>query len=226
MHSAPLKRTLTPAQQARRTRILEASRKLLAEQGYDGMIMRDVAQLAEVSPTTLYNLYNTKDELLLAALRESVAESWRRAAELEPDPGFERLLAQMRMSAVQTRENPAFAKAIVRALFKANADDAILEFLIERNQRAVATSLRAMSERNELQPTCDLDALARSMVANFWSIYFLWASNLIDAHQLERELQRGYLALLQGAAQGDLHGLIAAQLEPLYRAAGYHLVEG
>ena len=87
-------RSLTPNQQARRARILEAARALVAEHGYDGMIMRDVATAAHVSPTTLYNLYNTKDELLLEALRDAVAEGWQRAAQVVPDLGLQRLLEQ------------------------------------------------------------------------------------------------------------------------------------
>ena len=46
-------RTLTPNQQERRRRILGAARGLVAKNGYDGMIMRDVAMRAKVSPTTL-----------------------------------------------------------------------------------------------------------------------------------------------------------------------------
>ena len=69
MPGASSQRKLTPNQQARRSRILTAAQALLGEHGYDGMIMRDVAARAGVSPTTLYNLYNTKDELLLEALR-------------------------------------------------------------------------------------------------------------------------------------------------------------
>ena len=59
---------LTARQEVRREKILSAARKLVASQGYDGMVMSDLAESAEVSPTTLYNLFNTKDELLLEAL--------------------------------------------------------------------------------------------------------------------------------------------------------------
>ena len=66
-------RGLTPRQEGRRHRILSAARDMLSEYGYEGTVMSKVAQRAGVSPTTLYNLYNTKDELLLEALRELAA---------------------------------------------------------------------------------------------------------------------------------------------------------
>ena len=59
---------LTPRQESRRHRILKVTREMVADHGYEGMVMSEVAERADVSPTTLYNLYNTKDELLLEAL--------------------------------------------------------------------------------------------------------------------------------------------------------------
>ena len=56
---------LTPRQESRRHRILLVAREMVADHGYEGMVMSEVAERADVSPTTLYNLYNTKDELLL-----------------------------------------------------------------------------------------------------------------------------------------------------------------
>ena len=57
-------KSLTPRQEDRRDRILGVARQMVADYGYGGMVMSEVAERAEVSPTTLYNLYNTKDELL------------------------------------------------------------------------------------------------------------------------------------------------------------------
>lgn len=51
MKAALSHRELTASQQARRERILSATRTLVGQAGYDGMIMRDVAHLAAVSPT-------------------------------------------------------------------------------------------------------------------------------------------------------------------------------
>ena len=68
-------RKLTPRQEDRRQRILASARDLVADQGYDGMVMSQVAERAGVSPTTLYNLYNTKDQLVLEALRELLADN-------------------------------------------------------------------------------------------------------------------------------------------------------
>lgn len=209
-------RTLTENQRARRHRILEAARSLVAAHGYHGMVMRDVAVQANVSPTTLYNLYNTKDDLLLAALRERVSEGWEQAAEQVPELGLQRLLTQMQMSAQQTRESPEYAMAIARSLFRANPGDQIMQDLVTRSQRALLLSLQAMVERGELHAACDLDRLANMMVAAFWSNYFMWANGLLPIEDLEETLYRGYLALLQPASQADTQARIQHLLHALY----------
>ena len=71
-------KSLTPRQEERRHRILAAARQMVADHCHEGMVMSHVADRAEVSPTTLYNLYNTKDELLLEALRELLVISYQR----------------------------------------------------------------------------------------------------------------------------------------------------
>ena len=83
---------LTPRQEVRREKILSAARKLVASQGYDGMVMSDLAEVAEVSPTTLYNLFNTKDELLLEALRGLMVKNYEKVEKLPEDTGWRYLL--------------------------------------------------------------------------------------------------------------------------------------
>ena len=54
--------------------ILEATLRLLVEQGYDGMSMEAVASVAGVGKPTIYRRYATKRELVVAAV-SSLAES-------------------------------------------------------------------------------------------------------------------------------------------------------
>ncbi len=213
MASTAAARTLTPNQQERRQRILSAARDLVAKHGYDGTIMRDVAMLAKVSPTTLYNLYNTKDELLLEALRESVAEGWNRTAEEFHELGFDRLLGQMHNSVEQTREEPAYARAITQALLRANEGDQIVDVLIGGTTRAIVVSLEAMLEKGELNPRTDIQHLSETMVAAFWSQYMMWSKGQYDPDRLELELKRNYLSLLLPVCLRPLQQKISSELD-------------
>ena len=52
----------------RRERILASARELIAERGYEGLTMRDLAAHCRVSVPTLYNQFGSKDSLLAAAV--------------------------------------------------------------------------------------------------------------------------------------------------------------
>lgn len=47
-----------------RTRILEAARDILSEEGLDGLSMRGIAERIEYSPATIYLYFQDKDELI------------------------------------------------------------------------------------------------------------------------------------------------------------------
>jgi len=79
-------------QQAETSRglILEAARKLFADEGYDGVSMRKIASIAQCSPAALYTLFPNKRQLLrhlweevFAALFGVLEAAYDRSA--EPD---------------------------------------------------------------------------------------------------------------------------------------------
>lgn len=206
--------SLTPNQQRRRTRILDATRELVTRHGYDGMIMRDVAALADVSATTLYNLYNTKDELLLAALRERITHSSTQAALESDGPGYEYLLAHVRNVCKETRRAPAYVGAIAQALFRASPGDPLTQVLLGALRDDTLQSLRAMHDRGELHSGIDASELATALAGSFWSVFFLWDKGLLKIGDLERAQLKGYLSVLIPAAQGKARN----ELEKRYRS--------
>ncbi len=73
----------TPRERRRaRTRqaILEAAREIIAEQGPEGLSMRELANRIEYSPSGLYEYYASKEELLDAVIDEGLEELSERIA--------------------------------------------------------------------------------------------------------------------------------------------------
>src|SRR5664279_5450647 len=62
------KPSLTPAQQARRNRIVDAGLALLAERDYDRIQVKDVALGANVALGTLYHYFSSKEQLFAEVL--------------------------------------------------------------------------------------------------------------------------------------------------------------
>ena len=64
-----------PAQSPGETAILAAGARLFAEQGFDGVSMRGVAQTAGVSKANIYHHFSSKKALYLAILQSSALET-------------------------------------------------------------------------------------------------------------------------------------------------------
>lgn len=210
-------RTLTPKQEDRRERILSAARDMVADHGYEGMVMSHVAEKAGVSPTTLYNLYNTKDELVLEALRELLLQNVLKISAESAGPGWKFILKMILNGAWMANSAPAYAEAITQAMLRANSGDALIEMLLGNSRRDILLSLRAMREAGELDPRVNTDALATSLVGVYWSTFMLWNKGLVKLQAMEHTLQLNFLAILippsLGAARAELEALYNALLD-------------
>ena len=210
-------KSLTPRQEDRRHRILAATRKMVADYGYEGMVMSQVAELAEVSPTTLYNLYNTKDELLLEALRELLVESYRRVGELSQGPGWKYLLSVVEFGAETRASEPAYAEAITDALLRAVPGDALTELLLRTVQEDFLHSLKAMATRSELKEEVDIEHLSTVLLGNYWSTFLLINKGMGEIARMRYTLEVNLLSVLIAASQGKCREDMESTLEAIRR---------
>ena len=208
-------RPLTPTQQFRRDRIITAARELVARHGYDGMIMRDVATLAEVSPTTLYNLYNTKDELLLAALRGKLAENLQVAPPESFASGYDFFAAQIHNSVRQTLDEPEYAGAMTRALMRANPGDPLVKYLVHNMRNGLLQGLQVMARHGELKAKAQLEQVAQNLTSSFWGTHMMLCQNEVKVAELENTLNRLFLSILIPIAKGKARKLLEAHYNEL-----------
>ena len=201
-----------------RERILTTTRTQLSELGYDGINMRDLAASARVSPTTLYNLYENKDVLVLSALQDQL-EQMARQAEARPEEGLTYLLEISRAIAQQIQDTPRWADAIARLLFQASPQDPITRTLLIDTLAARRTALEAMREAGELNRRADSAALARSLMGAVWSTLLLWTKSVIPLEALPAELLRNQLYVLLAEATEPVRQRLQRELDELHCAA-------
>lgn len=176
-------KAITPRQQDRRDRILECTRQQVARLGYDGVNMRELAVEADVSTATLYNLFNSKDELILAA---SEALLTGIAAQVE-GRGISRLIFQLETTAEVIVSNPNYADAMGRMLFAAEASAPVVKMMIDNGRRGYEVVLRQMQEDGELVAGVDIEKLARNLAGVIWSVNLLWMKGFIALHDFKEE---------------------------------------
>ena len=198
-----MSKRLTPRQKERRARILRTARELINEAGYAGMTTRELAARAKVSATTLFNLYNTKEELLLAALREQLNGMNTELEQVQPALGWERIVSFHDVIASQSERTPAYAQAIVHALLQAGPGDPLVRILIGNFQQVIVESLQSMKENKQLNGSSSPEDLAATLVGTFWGTQMLWDKGLIDNTLVRRMSLVNCISILAPAARGQ-----------------------
>ncbi|MBA58115.1 MAG: hypothetical protein CMQ40_02970 [Gammaproteobacteria bacterium] len=197
-------RNLTPRQEVRREKILSATRKLVASQGFDGMVMSDVAEAACVSPTTLYNLYNTKDELLLEALRGLVVKNYEKVGQRFGVGSWRYLLGVVENGAWLRSAEPEYGEAITDALLRAKPGDPLTQLLFENVRQDFAYSLKQMKLRGELAGGVDPQHLAVILLGNYWGTFLLLNKGIEKSRRLIHSANINLLSVLIASTCGEV----------------------
>lgn len=190
--------SLTRTQVERRERILEAVRDRLSSHGYDGLSMRDLADSANVSPTTLYNLFGGKDALVLAALRDLLGQIAERVAQSEAT-GMRRLLVGAEEIGKQIVATPEYAEGMTRTLFNADPADPICDLLLANGIEGNRQALVEMQALGEIQRHIDVEAFARDLTGRGWMVILLWMKGFIALRDMPSELKRSIVVALAAA---------------------------
>jgi AcrR family transcriptional regulator len=186
---------LTAVQQQRRERILLSARDQLSQLGYEGLNMRELAVIADVSTSTLYNLYQSKDTLILAALEDQLADINAVVAETNTS-GLGRFLARVEAVADQIVETPKYAEAMGKMLFGADAHDPIVQLLIGTSLSFNREELAEMASCGELRQETDRNFLARSLSSTGWSTVLMWMKGYVALHDFKQEYVRNAVTML------------------------------
>lgn len=211
----PTKRKYESARQLeRQSRILSAAREMLAEVGYNGLTIRELANRAGAAQGTLYNLFGSKDELIVAAIEDQLSELAERAA-TQSEPGIDRILALGEETSGQIRRTPAYAEAMARAVFSSSPDDALTKNLYLRGLVNLREQLTAAKAAGELRSSVRVPRLARHLQAQTWGLVAGWMLGMFPLSQLSREYRRSQIMTLASCAAGDAKVRLEAELEKL-----------
>ena len=97
----------------RRARILVSARRLIAERGFDGMTMRELAAASRVSVPTLYNLFGGKHALLVGELEETFTRVDASMRAARGDGFVERMIAGCEAANDDLLSVPRYSRALI-----------------------------------------------------------------------------------------------------------------
>lgn len=190
---------MTPNQIARREKILRVTREQVARHGYESLSIRDLADQAGVSPTTLYNLFDNKDGLVLASLQSNLERIDRTAIE-EGESVLDFVIRRARVTCTTIIEVPKYSQAIARLLFTAEPSDQVVQLVLATPASRFLRYNRLMRQDGTLRNDVKLEELARVLSGSNWATILMWMKGFIALHEFEREFLTGILLPLRGAS--------------------------
>ena len=106
----------TPQGTARRRRLYEIAIRGIAERGYEGMTLRDIARAARVSPALLYRYFPSKRSIVLALYDELSAAYADRATDMPRGRWRDRYLFALKASLAVLSPHRGTLSALVAVL--------------------------------------------------------------------------------------------------------------
>lgn len=181
------------AQRRRRARILSTARHLIARHGRDGFVLKEVAELCDVSVQTIYNLVGDRSRVMAVAVNEFIAASFTLAG----DPAHPaRFLVLADNYWTTAAEQPDYVRNATIDYFSPHQDyrQAVQSFAA----RIYADSLGAMKRGGYLSAGADTQALAYRFTCLTAAMVFDWSIGSRSLEELRVDLFEGHAALLRG----------------------------
>jgi len=201
---------------ARRARIVQAARDLLREAGTAGLSMRALAERAGVSPATPYNLFGSKQAILISVL-EDIRDFGRDFSAAAARSPLERLLQATALAVGFYEKDPDFYRVLWTTLLASDAGadrQAIFNpkrdaFWLQLLQDAVAA--------DQLRADIALPLLARALDRAFRGSMLDWVAGELATAELQASIGYAHVLVLQGAATAQGRDELASALQRFQR---------
>jgi AcrR family transcriptional regulator len=198
----------------RRARIGKVARRLVAERGYEGLTMRELAHEARVAVPTLYNLFGSKDAILVAELEASAREVASQV-KMGGDSFFARAMAAFEAGMRLVEEAPDFYRACMQ-MFLTSRETAEMRRRIEDGYIAImASNLAAAKSAGQLADWAQPEIVARHMFALYISCLIGWGVGDLDLPAFRAAALSGLCHLLAGVARGPFAADVEAKIRTL-----------
>jgi AcrR family transcriptional regulator len=186
----------------RRLRIVEAATSLLRESGLDAVSMLQIAERAEVSPATVYNLFQGKAAVLQQVFDRDLSE-YERLVELAPArDALDRLFTAVEVAASLYRSDPGFYRAMAQG--GRRGGDAPRPAIGEPRTGFWRRMVAAARAEGRLVPETDERLVGVTLSQVMRGVFSEWAAGVISADRLAQETGYGFALALLAYAAGDL----------------------
>jgi AcrR family transcriptional regulator len=192
----------SPAIRARRRRILEESRRMIAEDGLLNFNMNELCKRAGVAKRTLYNAFQTREQLIAIAISEYFQEYVDRIPYSAPVGTLQNNLERLVSVTQRNVHIRNYIRAIMSIFFSADADSNIWRTMQGMATRPTLEWLANLAARRQLQPWIEPQNLADDLVRLEYGIVNDWSLGRLSDDDLTPHLLLSFLTYMAGATRG------------------------
>ena len=177
----------SPAQAERRKRILRETLKLLQEASPADISMAQIAELSDVSTKTLYNLFKSRNGLLLAAAAQTRADTQSSANVMNASEGIYRILELTQRTMDNFERSPEFMNSAMSVVVGISAEEEAEHHRVGITQQWFYEALLVAESEEQLLPETDCMQLSQILAASQWGVTLMWQKGLISLEALRRQ---------------------------------------
>jgi AcrR family transcriptional regulator len=186
----------------RHRRILEVTRRLLAEQGIAAFNLDELAREADVAKRTVYYKFGSREGLVAAAILDYFEEYEHRIAYHARPGTLQRLLERMVAIGERNLGIRNYVAGIVTVYFGPDPPPEIESALNEIARRTHGTWIEELAARDQLQPWIDPEVLIDDVTRQRYGVAHAWTrGQIVDGEMIERSIVT-LLTYLLGAVRG------------------------
>ena len=177
----------SPAQAERRKRILRETLKLLQVASPADISMAQIAERSGVSTKTLYNLFKSRNGLLLAAAAQTRADTQSSANVMAAPAGISRILELTRRTMDTFERSPEFMESAMSIVVGISAEEEAEHHRVGITQKWFHEALLVAEWEDPLLPGTDCMQLSQLLAASEWGATLMWQKGLISLETLRRQ---------------------------------------
>ena len=200
----------------RKRRILDAAAHLVRQRRGTDFPMVALAEAAEVSPATPYNLFGSKASVLYALLNRSLDELTSEVLTFSTEDPIEHVLEAGAVAADLFARDAGFFRPLFQFLLGVR-DEIDRPRFMDRSLEYWRHALRAADERGLFPEEIDREEFARQLLVHFAGVLELWVHEELDGPGFRAQIAYGAALLLANIADRSSRARLREILRTLKR---------
>jgi AcrR family transcriptional regulator len=195
---------------ARRSRIVDAAYALLREVGVDDLSVKMIADRADLSPATVYNLFGTKGAVLARVYERDFEGFSANVARAGSSSALDAIFDSVRIAVDLYRSDPSFYRGMS---IRHPQDERELVISVQGPREAFFRDLLARAVREgDLAPGARTDLVSMVLLQMSGGAFGYWCADLITLDEMESQTSYAFALLLMGLARPAGRAKLQARL--------------